>query len=59
LTTTVEPVYAYIGRHPEPKRADLYILYVRFTSVLLGEQVSFFDGLDDNGKVVAKPTLDY
>ena len=59
LTTSVESVDAYLGSHPEPKRTDLYSLHERFTSLFPGSSVSYFDGLDDTGKVVANPTLGY
>ena len=59
LTTLVESVDAYLGSHPEPKRTDLYSLHERFTSLFPGSPVSYFDGLDDTGKVVANPTLGY
>lgn len=59
LTTQAERVDAYLESHPEPKRADLYILHERFISLFQGQPVSYFDGLDDNGKVVANPTLGY
>lgn len=59
LTTLAESVDAYLGSHPEPKRADLYKLHDRFVSLFPGQPVSYFDGLDDSGKVVANPTLGY
>ena len=59
MTTQVESVDAYLGSHPEPKRTDLYSLHERFTRLFPGSPVSYFDGLDDTGKVVANPTLGY
>ena len=59
LTTQVESVDTYLGSHPEPKRTDLYILHERFTSLFPGSPASYFDGLDDTGKVVANRTLGY
>ena len=59
LTTPVDSVDAYLGSHPEPKRTDLYSLHERFTRLFPGSPVSYFDGLDDTGKVVANPTLGY
>jgi hypothetical protein len=59
LTTLVESVDTYLGSHPEPKRADLYKLHERFVNLFPGSPVSYFDGLDDTGKVVANPTLGY
>ena len=55
----MESVDAYLGSHPEPKRTDLYSLHERFTRLFPGSPVSYFDGLDDTGKVVANPTLGY
>jgi len=59
LTTLAESVDAYLGSHPEPKRTDLCCLHEKFKSLFPGQPVSYFDGLDDNGKVVANPTLGY
>lgn len=59
LTTLAESVDAYLASHPEPKRADLGRLHEKFKSLFPGQPVSYFDGLDDNGKVVANPTLGY
>jgi len=55
----LDSVDTYIESHPEPKRSDLIRLHERFKSLFPGEPVSFFDGLDDSGKVVANPTLGY
>ena len=55
----MESVDAYLGSHPEPKRTDLYSLHERVTRLFPGSPVSYFDGLDDTGKVVANPTLGY
>ena len=59
MITTGGCVDAYIESHPEPKRTDLSRLHEQFKSLFPGELVSFFDGLDDSGKVVANPTLGY
>lgn len=59
LTTAVDSVDAYLGSHPEPKRTDLYVLHERFTSLFPDQPATYFDGLNDNGKVVANPTLGY
>ena len=59
LTTMLDSVHTYIESHPEPKRSDLSRLHDKFESLFPGEAVSFFDGLDDSGKVVANPTLGY
>ena len=59
MIKTLDSVDAYIESHPEPKRSDLVRLHEQFKSLFPGEPVSFFDGLDDSGKVVANPTLGY
>jgi hypothetical protein len=55
----LDSIDTYIGSHPEPKRSDLIRLHDHFKNLFPGEAVSFFDGLDDSGKVVANPTLGY
>ena len=59
LITVIDSVDAYIGCYEELKRTDLCVLHEQFVRLFPGEPVSYFDGLDDTGKVVANPTLGY
>lgn len=59
MITVIDSVDAYIGRYEEPKRTDLCVLHEQFVRLFPGEPVSYFDGLDDTGKVVTNPTLGY
>ncbi len=53
------PINDYIASLPEPKRSDITILHQRIRQALPQEKIWFFDGKNDQGKIVANPNIGY
>lgn len=53
------PINDYIASLPEPKRSDITILHQRIRQALPQEKIWFFDGKNEQGKIVANPTIGY
>ncbi|HNE28183.1 MAG TPA: DUF1801 domain-containing protein [Saprospiraceae bacterium] len=49
----------YVSSQPEPKRADIETLHQHILQTLQGCKLWFFDGKDENGKVVSNPQIGY
>ncbi|MBS1715638.1 MAG: DUF1801 domain-containing protein [Armatimonadetes bacterium] len=54
-----DQIEAYLAGHPEPKRSELRELDGAFREIVPGGATRFFDGKDDDGKVVSNPTVGY
>jgi hypothetical protein len=54
-----EQVEAYLDSQPEPKQADLRGLHARMLAEFPGSRLWFNDGTNEDGKVVANPTIGY
>lgn len=54
-----EQISAYIAAQPEPKRNDLEVLHQRVLQLMPKCKLWFYDGKDDNGKIVANPNIGY
>ena len=54
-----EQIKKHIAGQPEPKRSDMQALHALILQALPHCQLWFFDGKDDNNKVVANPTVGY
>ncbi|MNS64478.1 hypothetical protein D3C72_976060 [compost metagenome] len=54
-----EQIGAYIASQPEPKRSEVEILHQRILQVLPEAKLWFFDGTNEEGKVVSNPTIGY
>src|SRR5215207_6162530 len=49
----------YTASHPEPKRSEMQQLHDRILKVNPGCKLWFFDGKNDQGKVVSNPNIGY
>jgi hypothetical protein len=56
---TQQEINRYIATHPEPKRSELTTLHQLLMSVDPGCRLWYFDGKDEQGKVVANPAIGY
>ena len=54
-----EQIQSYITSQPERKSADMEALHQLIVKVSPASKLSFFDGKDSNGKVVANPNIGY
>jgi hypothetical protein len=54
-----EQIKAHIASVPEPKRNEMQVLHERILQVLPGCKLWFDNGRNDEGKVVANPTIGY
>ena len=54
-----EQVEAYLASQPEPKQADLRGLHAHMVAEFPGSRLWFNDGTNEDGKVVANPTIGY
>jgi hypothetical protein len=52
-------VEAYLARQPEPKQGDLRQLHAQMLRDFPRCRLWFSDGTDENGKVVANPSIGY
>lgn len=57
--TTPEQIDTFIASQPEPKRSELQTLHELTLQLSPGCRLWFSDGKDDQGKVVANPTIGY
>lgn len=57
--TTTEQIDTFIDSQPEPKRSELQTLHELTLQQSPGCKLWFSDGKDDQGKVVANPTIGY
>lgn len=56
---TREQVEAYLASHPEPKQSDLRQLHARMLAEFPECRLWFSDGTNEDGKVVANPSIGY
>jgi hypothetical protein len=56
---TAQQIEAYLAAQPEPKQGDLRALHARLLTEFPGCRLWFEDGTNENGKVVANPTIGY
>ena len=56
---TREEVEAYLAGQPEPKQTDLRRLHAHVLAEFPGCRLWFSDGTNEDGKVVANPTIGY
>lgn len=54
-----EQIKEYISSQPEPKRSDLLALHHRTLQMFPGIKLWFFDGKDNQGRIVSNPTIGY
>jgi hypothetical protein len=54
-----EQVESYLASQPEPKQADRRLLHARMLADFPGYRMWFNDGTNEDGKVVANPTIGY
>ena len=54
-----EQIGTYIASQPEPKRSEVEMLHQRILQVLPEAKLWFFDGTNEEGKVVSNPTIGY
>lgn len=54
-----ERVEAYLASQPEPKQADLRQIHARMLAEFPGCRLWFNDGTNEDGKVVANPSIGY
>ncbi|WP_276131629.1 DUF1801 domain-containing protein [Polluticoccus soli] len=54
-----DQIKEYIASQPEAKRSDMQALHQRILKALPGCKIWFFDGTNDEGKVVSNPTIGY
>lgn len=54
-----EQIEAYLAGQPEPKQADLRQLHARMLADFPGCRLWFTDGTNEDGKVVANPSVGY
>jgi hypothetical protein len=54
-----EQIEAYLARQPEPKQTDLRQLHARVLAEFPGCRLWFNDGTNEDGKVVANPSIGY
>lgn len=57
--TTVEQIASHLASQPAPKRADMQALHDSILQALPGIRLWFDNGVDDESKVVANPTVGY
>ncbi len=57
--TIPEQIDTYIASQPEPKRSDLQTLHQLALQVSLGCRVWFNDGKNNEGKIIANPSIGY
>ena len=56
---TAERVEGYLASQPEPKQTDLRQLHAHMLAQFPGGRLWFSDGTNENGKVVANPSIGY
>lgn len=54
-----DQIEAYLASHPEPKRGELRQLHQAILGALPGCTLWFSDGKNEDGKVVANPSIGY
>lgn len=54
-----ELIDAHIASQAEPKRSDLLALHTLLLSIKPEARLWFYDGRDDNGKIVTNPNIGY
>lgn len=54
-----EQVQSYIASQPEPKRSEVELLHQRILQVSPEARLWFFDGTNEEGKIVSNPTIGY
>ncbi len=57
--SVTEQIKKFIASQPEPKRSDLHELHQLTLGVSPKCKLWFFDGKDDNGKLVTNPNIGY
>jgi hypothetical protein len=57
--TVTEEIESYIASQPEPKRRDMQTLHELTLQALPACKLSFTDGKNSEGKVVANPNIGY
>ena len=56
---TAQQIEAYLASQPEPKQGDLRTLHARMLTDFPGCRLWFDDGTNEDGKVVANPSIGY
>jgi hypothetical protein len=56
---THEQIYRHIDSFPEPKRSDILTLHELMLRILPNGKLWFNDGKNEDGKIIANPTIGY